>query len=141
MFHPLYSYWARIDRVVDGDTFHATVDVGFGISLQHTFRVSGYDAPETYRPRSPEERAHGERASQEARRLLFGANRVLTTERDRSGKYGRYLADVLVPQDLLLREPWSEKLERFRPLGAEGPVGVSLAQYLSAAGLAKRENY
>jgi endonuclease YncB( thermonuclease family) len=46
----IYSYAAVVDKVVDGDTFDATVDLGFGVSLHERFRLYGADAPELNQP-------------------------------------------------------------------------------------------
>ena len=124
MFDPLYTYWARIERVVDGDTFVASVDLGFGVSMKHHFRVYGYDAPETHRPSCEAEQKHGLAATAEAKRVLLDRTALLSTRRDRAGKYGRYLADVHVPEFLLPDSPEMDDLPRFTAFGTQGPVGV-----------------
>lgn len=41
-----YVRTVTIDRVVDGDTFDATVDLGYLTTCRHRFRLLGVDAPE-----------------------------------------------------------------------------------------------
>lgn len=42
----MYTYKATVTSVYDGDTFNATVDLGFNISINETFRLFGLNAPE-----------------------------------------------------------------------------------------------
>jgi micrococcal nuclease len=89
----MYTYKAKITRVVDGDTFDAEVDLGFGIVARHRFRVADIDTPETWRPINESEAAHGEKASDRAKALLEGKTLTLVTKK-KSGIYGRYSAVV-----------------------------------------------
>jgi hypothetical protein len=43
----LYVYKAKLDRVVDGDTIDATIDLGFDTWAFRRIRLAGIDAPET----------------------------------------------------------------------------------------------
>ena len=89
-----YLYKAHITRVVDGDTFHADVELGFDVSIKEVFRLYGIDTPETYRPRNELEREHGKQATDAVKAWMEGDNVVIQTYKDRGGKYGRMLADV-----------------------------------------------
>lgn len=42
----MYKYSARVTRVIDGDTFVMTVDLGFKIFTEIKVRLFGVDAPE-----------------------------------------------------------------------------------------------
>lgn len=91
----MHEYKARITRVIDGDTFEATVDLGFNVWIDATFRVLNLDTPETHRPSCKAEKIHGERAKARAKELLEGKELVIRTFKgDETGKYGRYLASV-----------------------------------------------
>ena len=91
-----YLYRAVLTRVVDGDTFVADVDLGFGVTKTDTFRLYGVDTPETWRPRTRAERLHGLHATAMVKE--WQNHRVLIkTYRDRTGKYGRMLADIWHP--------------------------------------------
>lgn len=45
-----YLYRARIERVIDGDTYVLVVDLGFRVSLTITGRLRGVDCPELDTP-------------------------------------------------------------------------------------------
>ena len=92
----MYEYRARITRVIDGDTVEAQIDLGFQVTFTATLRLIGINAPET----RGTERPLGLAATRYLESLLddlTGASRALTirTEKDLTGKYGRYLAELL----------------------------------------------
>ncbi len=90
----VYEYQAKIVRVVDGDTVHAEVDLGFDIRFTMKLRLMGINAPEL---RTDD----GKSARDFLMRLLMvnGEYQTCTirTEKDRTEKYGRYLATIFVP--------------------------------------------
>ena len=93
----MFEYRARILRVIDGDTVEAEIDLGFQVSLTATLRLAGIDTPEVRGP----ERIEGRAATEYLELLLnklAGSEREVTvhTHRDRTGKYGRYLAELMV---------------------------------------------
>ena len=87
-----------VDRVVDGDTIDATLDLGFRIHIQRRFRLAGYDAPETWRPKSEAERKAGKRVKQflEEQIEVHKENLRMTTTKD-AGIYGRYTGVLYDP--------------------------------------------
>lgn len=93
----MYEYQAKITRVVDGDTFDAEVDLGFGIKFKERFRLARVDTPETYgvKKDSVEYKA-GLLAKQ---RFEYLKNTyhwcTIKTSKDKKGKYGRYIAEVI----------------------------------------------
>ena len=100
----MYTYRADVLRVVDGDTFIAKVDLGFGSTLEEVpFRVMGLDTCETTRRLrkgvkvSAEEVVIGKEAKARAKSLLDGQRVTIRTHRDSQGVYGRYLADITLP--------------------------------------------
>ena len=86
-----YRYKATIIGVVDGDTFDAIVDLGFGVFRKERFRVYGIDAPERGKD-------GWDAAKADLCRLLQvdGQQKKIATFKDKRDKYGRYLADVVV---------------------------------------------
>lgn len=88
----MYEYKCKVIRVVDGDTFDGEVDLGFGVKKTERFRVAGLDTPETWRPKTEAEKAHGIKATQRAMQLLHHKTVVVRTHK--KGKYGRYIAEV-----------------------------------------------
>ena len=108
----MYNYRAVVHRVVDGDTFDAEVDLGFGVSLTFRFRLNDIDTPETWRPKSDAEREHGERATARVKELIEGKEVIIYSYK--LGIYGRYAADVYLTggislADLLKEEGYEKK--------------------------------
>ena len=85
----LYTYQAVVERVVDGDTLWTEIDCGFDIWVRQKLRLRGIDAPELSREEGMLVREWVERRIGEEPRV-----RVRT---ERPDKYGRYLADVFLP--------------------------------------------
>ena len=64
-----YIYRAKLDRVVDGDTVDALIDVGFDIWFKKRIRFKGVDTWES-RTRNLEEKALGLKAKARTKELL-----------------------------------------------------------------------
>lgn len=78
-------------RIVDGDTLHLSVDLGFDIKRRDTFRLYGLNAPEMSTPEGVAAKAWLEQ------KLTEGVL-IITTHKDRREKYGRYLATLWIDQ-------------------------------------------
>ena len=131
-------YRATVLEVVDGDTVGLRIDLGFSVHVGEegdpvVFRLDGVNCPESSGPdASPE----GEAAKAFTGNLLpVGAEVLVRTRkvkstkgpiRDRKEKFGRYLAQVLVPPRRGLST---------RP--KDGDTLLDLAQALLVAGYAK----
>ena len=89
----MYTYKAKIDRVVDGDTVDAHIDLGFDITIHKRLRLAGIDTPES-RTRDLEEKARGLASKDKLVELLGDGNFIL--ESKEVGKYGRVLGTLLV---------------------------------------------
>lgn len=85
----LFTYHAYLIQVVDGDTFHALIDLGFGFMTTQTLRLRGLDAPEI-------ESAEGREAKEWMEKMLSQNQGALVIKTSKSDKYDRYLADVWV---------------------------------------------
>jgi len=94
----LYEYSCEVVRVVDGDTYDLRVNCGFKIELTERFRLMGADTPEKYGRRASDE---GKAASVFVEDLLGKQDKplLIKTFKDRKGKYGRYLVDVMINID------------------------------------------
>jgi micrococcal nuclease len=96
-----YIRRARIVRLIDGDTVILDVDMGMAITVRATFRLMGINTPEV---RGPEKQA-GFAATDHLAKLLvtfkiegeWGI--VVKTYKDKRGKFGRYLADLIGVDD------------------------------------------
>ena len=89
----MYTYKAKLDRVVDGDTVDAHIDLGFDISVHKRIRLAGIDSPES-RTRDLEEKARGLASKDRLIDLLKEGK--FTLESKEVGKYGRVLGVLLV---------------------------------------------
>ena len=92
----LYHYKAEVIDIYDGDTIRANLDLGFGfVWHEMKFRLHGLDAPEV----RGEERHDGLIARDALRVKLAGQDVVIETIKDKTGKYGRYLAIIWVGEE------------------------------------------
>ncbi|MAR21604.1 MAG: hypothetical protein CMD25_06620 [Flavobacteriales bacterium] len=99
----MYKYNAKLDRVVDGDTVDALVDLGFDTWKKVRIRMQGMNAPES-RTRDLEEKARGIAAKIRLEELLGSGKFVLQSMG--VGKYGRclgilYVDDVNINKTLI----------------------------------------
>jgi endonuclease YncB( thermonuclease family) len=93
-----YFYNVTIVRIIDGDTFSGDLDLGFYITKRDTFRLHGIDTPETWRPKSESERAHGLLATDLVKQLL-PVGKTVFCESLTSGKYGRNIVKVYLSEE------------------------------------------
>lgn len=91
----MYEYKAEYISNYDGDTIKFMADLGFGIYYKITVRVHGIDTPEL-RSKDPEEKVKAYEAKEFVREALTNADSIIIkTLKDKKGKYGRYIAEVL----------------------------------------------
>ena len=87
----MYQYRAKILSVYDGDgVFDVLIDMGLNLKQRKDVRLYGIDAPEL---RGMEHKA-GIVVRDYVREMILGNTVTLTTKKDRTGKYGRLLADI-----------------------------------------------
>jgi len=86
------TYSAKCVNVVDGDTVDLEINMGLGLTLTDRARFLGFDAPETYRPKTEVERVQGLAAKQFLKELIGGKTIKIQvpTEKYR-GSFGRVL--------------------------------------------------
>ena len=93
-----YIYRGKLERVVDGDTIDALIDVGFDIWVKKRIRYKGIDTWES-RTRNLEEKALGLKAKEHNKELLEKVSSKPGYFRLKSygtGKYGRVLAEIFI---------------------------------------------
>ena len=93
-----YIYRAKLDRVVDGDTIDAMIDVGFNIWVKKRIRYMGVAAWES-RTRDLEEKKMGLAAKARNKELLEKVSAKSGYFRLKShgvGKYGRVLGEIFI---------------------------------------------
>ncbi len=86
---PSYSYEAIVERVIDGDTLIAVIDVGFGTRVREKLRLRGIDCPELNTPA-------GEQAKRFVIERLPEDSKILI-KTYKTDLYGRFVADVFIP--------------------------------------------
>ncbi|MEN7974163.1 MAG: helix-turn-helix domain-containing protein [Verrucomicrobiota bacterium] len=112
----LYHYVAQVLSVYDGDTCRVDIDLGMGTWIRNEkLRLSRINAPEMTGP----EKARGTVARDALRELILGREVIIETIKDKRGKYGRYLAEIWLPEndgfininDLLVAKGYAEYKE------------------------------
>lgn len=93
-----YVYRGKLERVVDGDTIDALIDVGFDIWVKKRIRYKGIDTWES-RTRDLEEKKRGLAAKARNKELLEKISSKPGYFRLKSyglGKYGRVLGEIFI---------------------------------------------
>ena len=87
----LYNYRAKVVGIYDGDSVTIDIDLGLGVWVKgQKCRLSGIDTPEI----RGEERVAGLKAKIRLSELILGKQVAITTEKDKTGKYGRWLVTI-----------------------------------------------
>jgi|SRR5688572_20784586 len=86
----LYEYRATVLKVTDGDTADFRIDCGFNIFHDMKVRFAGLNAPEM--------KTHEGKLAKRwlESKLPVGLVVTIKTEKDKTEKYGRYLATVIL---------------------------------------------
>lgn len=93
-----YIYRGKLERVVDGDTIDALIDVGFDIWVKKRIRYMGIDTWES-RTRDLDEKKKGLAAKERNKELLEEVSSKAGYFRLKSygvGKYGRVLGEIFI---------------------------------------------
>tara|TARA_R110000824_G_scaffold146364_1_gene315165 strand:- start:2 stop:355 length:354 start_codon:yes stop_codon:yes gene_type:complete len=90
----MYTYTITLDRVIDGDTVDAMIDLGFDVHIKKRIRFMGINTPES-RTRDLEEKARGLAAKDRVKELLEECD-CITLQSHGSGKYGRCLGELFI---------------------------------------------
>ena len=88
----MFSYFCKLQRVVDGDTIDVNIDLGFSVWHKARVRMLGIDTPES-RTRNLEEKALGLASKARLKELLKGQRLDIECSKEK-GKFGRVLAVV-----------------------------------------------
>lgn len=100
----MWEYRVTVDEVIDGDTIDVTVDLGFDTYKKVRLRLKGVDTHETYGvDEESDEFRLGKREQRFVESWCDNAEEIkIRTEK--TGKYGRWLADVYSKSGPLLNE-------------------------------------
>lgn len=88
MIEPAYRYRASLVRVIDGDTYELSIDLGFKVYATLPIRLYGWNCPEHNAPGGPE-------ATGFATTVLTGQPLVIESYKSRQ-TFARWLATVWV---------------------------------------------
>jgi micrococcal nuclease len=91
----MYEYSCKVKRVVDGDTVDVVIDLGFDIHYSSRVRLYGIDTPES-RTRDKDEKARGFISKDFLKSWLGKGGVVIRTRKDKKGKFGRVLGEMVV---------------------------------------------
>ena len=84
----IYTYQAYLNRVVDGDTLHVMLDLGFGILHEENLRLCGINAPEA--------KTDGGAQATEGLKEILKTSPVFIVRTSSTDMYNRYLADIFL---------------------------------------------
>ena len=98
----MYEYNCEVKRIVDGDTVDVLIDLGFDIAYSSRVRLYGIDTPES-RTRDKDEKARGLISKDFLKSWLDKGSVVIRTRKDKKGKFGRVLGEMVV-EDININE-------------------------------------
>ena len=91
----MYTYKSRLDRVIDGDTVDAFIDLGFDTHVKKRIRLYGMDAWES-RTRDKEEKVKGLAAKARLIQILDENENKFILVSHGVGKFGRCLGELFL---------------------------------------------
>lgn len=92
-----FTYVAEIERVVDGDTLHVKLDLGFGVKHHEILRLAKINAAES-------ETSEGKKATAGLKKILKDV-KFLIVKTNKTDIYGRYVADVFFDETGVEQNP------------------------------------
>ena len=91
----MYTYEAKVIKVVDGDTIDALIDLGFDMHKSIRVRLVGINSPES-RTRDLDEKKRGLAAKARLKEILKSNKNKIILESQGVGKYGRCLGVIRI---------------------------------------------
>ena len=85
---------AKATKVIDGDTIELLINLGLGVYSNQTCRLYNIDTPEL-RAKNPVERSRAVEAKNFTQDAVEGQLVKVYTQRDKRGKYGRLLCELV----------------------------------------------
>ena len=120
MDNHLYHYKAKVMRVIDGSTLKFEMDLGLASYRRVTLQLFQADTPEIFGvPKESEEYKRGMQAKVFVEARVLDKTVWVRTHKDKTRKYGRYLAEVFFQDEggahvsigkLLLEEGLAEEM-------------------------------
>jgi micrococcal nuclease len=92
----LYHYRAQVTGAYDGDTITVEIDLGMKTLVKgEKLRLHRINAPEMRGP----EKVAGKASRDYLRSRILGKEVLIETLKDKRGKYGRYIAEIWLPEN------------------------------------------
>ena len=109
----MYEYRSFVRKVYDGDTITVDIDVGFGVVLMNQkMRLLRINAPEIRGTQRPD----GLKSRDALRKKIANKWVKIRTQKDKKGKYGRWLAEVWIEEecvnDWLIKEGYAVEYKK-----------------------------
>lgn len=90
----MYTYEAKVIKVIDGDTVDLDIDLGFHIRITKRIRLSFINAPEMNTDL-------GKRSKDFLLKSIpQESNVIIKTQLDKTDKYGRVLGEIFAPDQI-----------------------------------------
>lgn len=113
----MYNYTIKeITKIYDGDTITVIIDLGFSVTTKQILRLANINTPEIRGVERPEGLISRDYLRDRLNRAV-ASGQVITavTIKDKTGKYGRYIAEIFVDgvsiNDELVTEGFAEYKE------------------------------
>ncbi len=90
---PYALYYAKVERIIDGDTLGVRIALWPGLEAVYSVRVRGIDTPELKGAECPEEKLWAEEAKLQAEKL-YDIGTTVRLENVDMDSFGRAIADV-----------------------------------------------
>jgi micrococcal nuclease len=106
----MYEYKATIIKVYDGDTVTAIIDLGFNVSVKENIRLARINTPEVRGDERPDGLISRDRLSER----ILNQEVIIKTNKDKKGKYGRYIGEIILNEENLNDWLVTEGLAEYR---------------------------
>lgn len=110
----MYTYFTKIDKVVDGDTVDVFIDLGFSVWHKERIRLSGIDTAEK-----------NTEFGKATKQLLIDTieGKLVRLEVSKPDKYGRYLGKIYLGSEESINDQMI-RLGIAKPYGGDSKVGL-----------------
>jgi endonuclease YncB( thermonuclease family) len=117
----MYTYYTKIDKVIDGDTCDVFIDLGFNVWHKERIRMAGIDTAE-------KNTAFGKAT----KKLLVDTmeGKLVKLVVSKPDKYGRYLGYIYLGSEVSINDQMISK-GLAKPYGGDSKVGLWTEQELA----------
>lgn len=94
----MWTYLAKIERIIDGDTVDVSIDLGFKTYTKQRLRLARIDAPEMFGVKHSSEEYESGKKAKAYLESLIPPGTMVTIKSEKTGKFGRYIAEIQVDE-------------------------------------------